>query len=717
MASGQGLVERAKRHIGEKYILGSRAPKDDPNWRGPWDCAEFISWLVYQEAGVLYGCDNNKGEPHKADAYTGYWKRDAENSGIRVSPEKAKGTVGGILLRYPPVAKKGVGHIVLSDGRGGTIEAMGSRYGVKAGKVDGRGTWQAGILLPEITYDGSDESMEVSGPSHLFALNAPNMSSSAVKGIQEALKAKGFDPGEIDGEFGQKMLEAVVAFQEAQGLVVDGEVGEETAELLGINLAASAPVFADIARNVLKVSDFEGSSTMLPLIPIALQLLPGLVNLIAGDKTGPVNNAINKAVSDITGTNDSAAARQKIDADPAIAAQLQLKLAEIAATEAEKRRQAHLAELEAQRKQEEQKNQTQLALLKTQQDNQIAKLKIQQEEDTARRNEEFERFKTGLQDMDAARRQFSDASKIGGPAVWAPITISLIVTLGFFGVFIYLISGATTIDDQKGTFQLVNLTLGALVAAFTTVVSFWLGSSQGSRIKDAATADIQVAQSKELSETIKSQAATLEKTHSTSLEAIREASTAEKAAKVQVVAAVKRSNFQKCVDTVLPHEGGFSNDPDDPGGATKFGITQKTLSAWLEERGHSAASIDDVKNLTRDTACEIYRTNYWNKLRCDALPAGVDLVTFDFGVNGGTGQSAKLLQRAVGAADDGSVGDATIAASKAKSPQEVIRKMSELRLDFYRSLPKFAKFGNGWTRRTQEVERAAKAMTEPELVA
>jgi hypothetical protein len=229
MASGQGLVERAKKHIGESYILGALVPKDDPNWRGPWDCAEFISWLVYQEARVLYGCDNNKGDPHTADAYTGYWKRDMEKGGIRVSPEKAKATVGGILLRYPPVAKKGVGHIVLSDGRGGTIEAMGRAYGVKAGKVDHRGTWHAGILLPEITYDGTDGSVEVSGPSHLFARNAPNMSSSTVKRIQEALKAKGFDPGEIDGEFGQKTMEAVVAFQEEEGLVVDGEVGEDTA--------------------------------------------------------------------------------------------------------------------------------------------------------------------------------------------------------------------------------------------------------------------------------------------------------------------------------------------------------------------------------------------------------------------------------------------------------------------------------------------------------
>ena len=717
MASGQGLVERAQKHIGEEYRFVD-VPKDDPNWRGPWDCAEFISWLVFQEASILYGCEDNHGDPHKANAWTGYWKRDVESGGIRASVEKAAATVGGILLRFPPNVPGKYGHIVLSDGHGGTIEAMGKAYGVKTGKVAGR-TWHAGILLPEIAYDGTVGPVDVSGPSHLFAPDAPNMSSSTVSGIQEALKAKGFDPGKIDGEFGQKTMEAVVAFQQAQGLVVDGEMGDETAKQLGIDLAALAPVMANAIPSIANVTNLGGSGTMLPLIPIALQLLPGLVNLIAGDKTGPVKDAINKAVSDITGTTDSTAARLKIDTDPSVAAQLQLKLAEIAAAEAEKIRQAHLAEAEAQRKQDEQKTQAQLAFFKSQQEEQLAKLKIQQDEETERRNDEFERFKASLQDVDTARQRFYDASKSGGPAARAPIWISLIVTLGFFIIFYYLmIFGVPIGKDGKpidGTYQLINLTLGALVAAFTTVVSFWLGSSQGSRLKDAATADIQLAQSQRMSETIKSQASMIKETQSINLDAVRQSSAVANPANIQP-AAVKRSNFPKCVDIVLAKEGGFSNDPNDPGGATNFGITQKTLSAWLEDRGQSAAAIDDVKKLTRDTACEIYRTNYWNKLRCEDLPPGVDLVTFDFGVNAGPGRSAKLLQKAVGAADDGSVGDATIAAARAKSPQEVVRKMSELRLDYYRSLSGFATYGHGWSNRTTDVEKAAMAMIEPVAV-
>jgi lysozyme family protein len=691
MASGRSLVERARRHIGEAYKFVA-VPKDDPNWRGPWDCAEFISWLVYQEAGVLYGCDDDRGDPHKADAWTGYWKRDVERGGIRAAVEKAAATVGGILLRYPPDVPGKYGHIVLSDGRGGTIEAMGRAFGVRAGKVAGR-TWHAGILLPEIAYDVSDGTVEVPGPAHLFAIDAPNVNPLIVSEIQQALKAKGFDPGPIDGAFGQKTMEAVVAFQDAQGLVVDGEVGETTAGLLGVDLAAPAPEIAVAESGVSNVTDLGRKEAMGPLIPIALQLLPGLINLIAGDKSGTIQASITKAVSDFAGTTDSVAARQKIDSDPAIATQLQLKLAQIAADEEDKR------------------NQAQLAALKSQQDAQLAVLKAQQDQEASRRRDELEQFKASLQETDVARSRAYDALKAGGPAAWAPIAISLIVTLGFFGIFIFLVTNSGALDQNKGTFQLVNLTLGALVAAFTTVVTFWLGSSQGSRIKDVANADMQAAQAQERNDTIKSQAETIQKTQSTSLEAARQAAIAEN--KPQPAAA-KRSNFQKCVDIVLSQEGGFSNRDDDPGGPTNLGVTLNTLNAWLKERGEPAATIDDLKNLTPVDAAEIYRTNYWNVLRCEDLPAGVDLVMFDFGVNAGPGRAAKILQTVVGAASDGSVGSATIAAVKAERPQDVIARVSQQRLDFYRQLPGFARFGTGWTNRTSQISSAALAMADAE---
>ncbi|WP_201841428.1 peptidoglycan-binding domain-containing protein [Microvirga zambiensis] len=257
-ATGAGLLRRAQRHIGEEY-RNVRVPKDDPNWDGPWDCAEFMSWLVFQEAGILYGCVDNAVAPSQAEAYTGAWKRDAEQRGIRVSVEEAAATVGGILLRYPPAPGK-MGHIALCDGKGGTVEAKGERYGVIADTVHGR-EWHCGILIPDIAYD-SAPAMRVSAPTFRYAPDAPNMKEEIVAEIQKALEAKGFSPGLIDGEFGPNTRAAVARFQEAQGLVVDGAVGPETAAALGVSLlgetqptseAATLPddVWTEVRRRII----------------------------------------------------------------------------------------------------------------------------------------------------------------------------------------------------------------------------------------------------------------------------------------------------------------------------------------------------------------------------------------------------------------------------------------------------------------------------------
>ncbi|HWK63953.1 MAG TPA: peptidoglycan-binding domain-containing protein [Rhizobiaceae bacterium] len=246
--TGAGLVRRAREHLGEEY-RHVVVPKNDPGWTGPWDCAEFISWLVYQEAGVLYGCEGDGGNPATADAYTGAWKRDLDRFGLRVSVEQAAGTVGGILLRYPP-GSGGMGHIVLCDGQGGTIEAKGRRYGVVAGTVQGR-DWDAGILIPEINYEAT-RAIEVQPPAGIYKYGAPNMDPAIVSRIQRALLDNGYDPGATNGEFGLSTQAAVVDFQESEGLVVDGEVGPDTAGALGISLARDEPARQEIipVRNV-----------------------------------------------------------------------------------------------------------------------------------------------------------------------------------------------------------------------------------------------------------------------------------------------------------------------------------------------------------------------------------------------------------------------------------------------------------------------------------
>jgi hypothetical protein len=230
--SGAGMLALARAHLHEPYdhVL---VPKDDPNWKGPWDCSEFVSWLVYQEGKILYGCEDDSAAPAKAKAFTGDWKVDVEKRGIRVPVDQAASTVGGILLRYPPGPGE-MGHIVLCDGAGGTVEAKGKLYGVVADTVHNR-TWDTGILIPGLSYAPAGQ-VQVTQPADVYAVNAPDMDSGVVTRIQTALLAKGLNPGVIDGDFGPDTQNAVVQFQDAQGLTVDGQVGPETAAALGISL-------------------------------------------------------------------------------------------------------------------------------------------------------------------------------------------------------------------------------------------------------------------------------------------------------------------------------------------------------------------------------------------------------------------------------------------------------------------------------------------------
>src|SRR2546428_13376405 len=82
---GERILQLGRRHIGESYVLGSLAPKNNPRWTGPWDCAEFASWLVFQTAQVLYGCASASDDPARAEAYTRYWGPDAGPLGGRMS--------------------------------------------------------------------------------------------------------------------------------------------------------------------------------------------------------------------------------------------------------------------------------------------------------------------------------------------------------------------------------------------------------------------------------------------------------------------------------------------------------------------------------------------------------------------------------------------------------------------------------------------------------
>jgi len=230
-ASGERLLQLARQHIGEKYVLGVTVPKNNPNWKGPFDCAEFASWLTYQVAGTLYGCSDDSAPPETADAFTGFWARDAERLGKKVAWEEAAGTPGAFVLRVPQPGA--MGHIVVSDGNGGTVEAYSTKRGVIKSTLALR-RWDIGVLVLGIQYS-APAAVTVSLPkAAIFRLTQPPMAGPAVRKIQRALRTLGFNPGVVDGEFGPHTQAAVVAFQLSRGLVADGEVGPKTARSLGL---------------------------------------------------------------------------------------------------------------------------------------------------------------------------------------------------------------------------------------------------------------------------------------------------------------------------------------------------------------------------------------------------------------------------------------------------------------------------------------------------
>lgn len=167
-----------------------------------------------------------------------------------------------------------------------------------------------------------------------------------------------------------------------------------------------------------------------------------------------------------------------------------------------------------------------------------------------------------------------------------------------------------------------------------------------------------------------------------------------------------KDNFEKAFQAMLREEGGFSNDPIDPGGITNLGVT---MASWEQYLGRQC-SVDEMRALTPDVVRPHYRSVYWNKVRGDDLPSGVDLAVFDFGVNSGVSRSSKYLQRIVGVTDDGVVGNWTIAAVNKMDGNEIIIDLCNARMAFLQGLSTFPHFGAGWTYRVNRIERLAKSM-------
>ena len=170
------------------------------------------------------------------------------------------------------------------------------------------------------------------------------------------------------------------------------------------------------------------------------------------------------------------------------------------------------------------------------------------------------------------------------------------------------------------------------------------------------------------------------------------------------------ATFDDALAVVLKMEGGFVDDPHDPGGMTNLGVTKAVWEHWV---GRSASE-SDMRSLTPTKVAPLYRAQYWNALQCDALPVPLALCLFDFGVNAGVSRAARYLQQVVNVTVDGHIGPATLRATQqfvsTNGLAEFIRRYSIARTAYYKSLPTFNRFGTGWLNRVNAVETAALKM-------
>ena len=167
-----------------------------------------------------------------------------------------------------------------------------------------------------------------------------------------------------------------------------------------------------------------------------------------------------------------------------------------------------------------------------------------------------------------------------------------------------------------------------------------------------------------------------------------------------------QGNYQECLDLVLKSEGGWVNNPNDPGGETNLGVTKRV---WEEYVGHP---VESLKKLTKEDVAPLYEQKYWRPCYGEVLPRGLDFLCFSFGVNAGCGRSVKLLQQSLGLVSDGVIGPRVMQKLRESNIADVIKGFSESRREYYRALKQFPVFGKGWISRTDKEEQEALQMVK-----
>ncbi len=165
-------------------------------------------------------------------------------------------------------------------------------------------------------------------------------------------------------------------------------------------------------------------------------------------------------------------------------------------------------------------------------------------------------------------------------------------------------------------------------------------------------------------------------------------------------------NFDKSLALVLESEGGWVNNPSDPGGETNLGITKSVYEDWV---GHP---VESMKGLTKDDVAPIYRAKYWMACYAPQLPMGLDYAVFDGAVNMGVGRSIKLFQQSLGCVPDGFIGKITLGLIEQKNIADLINNLMDEREAFYKGLKNFPAFGKGWLSRVYFVRSNAIQMAK-----
>lgn len=167
-----------------------------------------------------------------------------------------------------------------------------------------------------------------------------------------------------------------------------------------------------------------------------------------------------------------------------------------------------------------------------------------------------------------------------------------------------------------------------------------------------------------------------------------------------------RETWQDALKHVLISEGGYVNHPSDPGGITNLGVTKRVWEEWVKRPVDEA----EMRGLTPEMVAPLYAEKYWQRVKGDDLPAGIDYCVFDASINSGVGRASKWLQECVGVQADGVIGPMTLRTVQAMVPSDLVNLFCDKRLAFLKELKTWDVFGKGWERRVEDVRSHALTM-------